>query len=96
MSRSFIFCLPAKPPTGNVAVEVPQGQAVLEHVQVGVLADVELERVGVGHQVTAHPVGVDQLDHPGGLVDLALGGGATSRTQRTGSYGIRSEVKMSS
>ena len=56
------------------AVQVPQGQPVLEHVQVGVPADLELERVGVGHQVTAHPVRVDQLDHPGGLVDLALGG----------------------
>ncbi len=55
-------------------VQVPQGQAVLEHVQVGVLADGELERVGVGHQVTAHPVRMDQLDHPRGLVDLALGG----------------------
>ena len=74
MSRSFICCLPAKPPTGNVAVEVPQGQPVLEHVEVGVAADLELQRVGVGHQVAAHPVGVDQLDDPGGLVDLALGG----------------------
>ena len=37
-------------------------------------ADVELQRVGVGHQVAAHPVGVDQLDDPGRLVDLALGG----------------------
>ena len=79
------------------AVEVPQGQAVLEHVEVGVLADLELERVGVGHEVAAHPVGVDQLDDPGGLVDLALGRcAATSRIQRTGSYGMRSEVKISS
>ena len=70
------------------AVEVPQRQAVLEHVQVGVPADLELERVGVGHQVTAHPVRVDQLDHPGGLVDLPLGGArrrAPSAPARTGS-----------
>ena len=56
------------------AVQVPQGQAVLQHVQVGVPADLELERVGVGHQVAADPVRVDQLDHPRGLVDLPLGG----------------------
>ena len=74
MSRSFIRCWPAKPPTGNDAVEVPQRQPVLEHVEVGVAADVELQRVGVGHQVAAHPVGVDQLDDPGRLVDLPLGG----------------------
>ena len=37
-------------------------------------ADVELQRVGVGHQVAADPVGVDQLDDPGRLVDLPLGG----------------------
>ncbi len=42
------------------------------HVEVRVLALVVLQRVGVGHQVTAHPVGVDQLDHPGGLVDLVV------------------------
>ena len=54
----------------ELAVEVPQGQAVLEDVEVGVACALELERVGVGHQVAADPVGVDQLDDPGGLVDL--------------------------
>ena len=57
----------------ELAVQVPQGEPVLEDVQVGVLADLEFQRVGVGHQVTAHPVRVDQLVHPGGLVDLTLG-----------------------
>jgi hypothetical protein len=32
----------------------------------------DLERVGVGHQVAAHPVGVDQLLHPGGPGDVVL------------------------
>ena len=31
-----------------------------------------LQRVGVGHQVAAHPVGVDQLVHPGRLGDVVL------------------------
>ena len=35
----------------ELAVEVPQRQAVAGDVQVGVAADGELERVGVGHQV---------------------------------------------
>ena len=65
--------LAGEPADREDPVQVPQGQAVLQHVQVRVAADLELERVGVGHQVPAHPVGVDQLDHPGGLVDLALG-----------------------
>ena len=72
MSRSFIVALAGEAADRELAVEVPQREAVLEDVQVGVVADLELERVGVGHQVAAHPVGVDQLDHPGVLVDLAL------------------------
>ena len=72
MSRSFIIGLPPKPPVGELAVEVPQGQAVLDDVEVGVAALAVLQRVGVGHQVAAHPVGVDQLLHPGGLVDVVV------------------------
>ena len=57
---------------GELAVEVPQRQAVLEDVEVGVGADLELERVGVGHEVAVAPVGLDDLDDPGFLVDLPL------------------------
>ena len=64
--------LPAEPAGGEVALQVPQGQPVQVDVQVGVLALGDLERVGVGHQVTAHPVGVDQLLHPGGPGDVVL------------------------
>ena len=49
----------------ELAVEVPQRQAVGDDVEVGVAALVVLQRVGVGHQVAAHAVGVDQLDAPG-------------------------------
>ena len=56
----------------ELAVEVPQGQAVRLDPQVGVAALLVLERVGVGHQVTADPVGVDQLQDPGLLVDLVV------------------------
>ena len=64
--------LAAEPAGGEVALQVPQGQPVQVDVQVGVLALGDLERVGVGHQVTAHPVGVDQLLHPGRPGDVVL------------------------
>ena len=50
---------------GELAVEVPEGQAVLDDVEVGVAANAEVERVGVGHQVAAHAVGVDELHDAG-------------------------------
>ena len=58
----------------ELAVEVPQRQAVRRDVEVGVPALLVLQRVGVGHEVAAHPVGVDELLHPGGLVDLVVVG----------------------
>ncbi len=64
--------LAAEAAGGELAVEVPQGQAVADDVEVGVAALAVLQRVGVGHQVAAHPVGVDELLHPGGLVDVVL------------------------
>ena len=89
--------LAAEAAGGELALQVPQGQAVLVDVQVGVLALVVLERVGVGHQVAADPVGVDQLVDPGRLGDRSSSWPAgMSRTQRTGSYGIRSAWKISS
>lgn len=51
----------------EVPLQVPQGEAVLGDVQVGVLALAVLQRVGVGHDVAADPVGVDQLEDPRGL-----------------------------
>ena len=53
------------------AVEVPEGEAVARDVEVGVRALHVLERVDVGHEVAAHAEGVDELLHPGGLVDRA-------------------------
>ena len=64
--------LAAEAAGGELALQVPQGQAVLVDVQVGVLALAVLQRVGVGHQVAADPVGVDQLVHAGGLGDVVL------------------------
>ena len=81
----------------ELAVEVPQRQAVGGDVEVGVAAELvldQLQRIGVGHQVTAVAVGRDQLEHAGALVDAALRG--TSLRQRTGSYGIASAWKISS
>ena len=65
--------LAGEPADGELAVEVPQGEAVGEHVEVGVAALAVVQRVGVGHQVPAGAVGVDQLDDPRGLVDRAVG-----------------------
>ena len=64
--------LAAEAAGGELALQVPQGQPVLVDVQVGVLALAVLQRVGVGHQVAADPVGVDQLVHAGGLGDVVL------------------------
>src|SRR6201996_5460576 len=49
-------------PAGReLALQLPQRQAVLDDVQVRVLALHGLDRFGVGHQVAAYPVGVDEL-----------------------------------
>ena len=53
----------------ELAVEVPEGEAVAADLEVGVGALLVLERVDVGHQVAAHAEGVDQLLHAGGLAD---------------------------
>ena len=66
--------LAAEAASGELAVEVPQRQAVGGDVEVGVPALLVLQRVGVGHEVAAHPVGVDELLHPRGLVDLVVVG----------------------
>ena len=97
MSRSFMTpALAAERAGGELAVEVPQGQAVRLHLEVGVAALAVLQRVGVGHHVAAHPVGVDQLEDPGLLADLVVVGRRDVLAQRIGSYGIRSERKISS
>ena len=67
--------LTAEPAGRELAVQVPQGQPVLGEVEVGVAALAVLQRVGVGHQVPAHPVGVDELLDPGDLVDVVVVGG---------------------
>ena len=57
---------------GELAVEIPQRQRVGADLEVGVAALAVLERVGVGHHVAAHPVGVDHLEDPRLLADLVL------------------------
>ena len=57
---------------GERAVEIPQRQAVARDVEVGVTTLLVLERVGVGHEVTAHAVGVDELLHARDLVDVVV------------------------
>ena len=64
--------LAAESAGGPLAVQVPQGQAVVQDVQVRVAALDVLQRVGVRHQVAAHAVSVDQLLDAGNLVDLLI------------------------
>ena len=62
--------LAAEAAGGPLAVQVPQGQAVGQDVEVRVLALDVLQRIGVRHEVAADTVGVDELLDPGDLVDL--------------------------
>ena len=61
-----------EPTGGKLAVEIPQRDAVIDDVEVGVLAHLELERVGVSHQVAAYPVGVNQFDDARRLADFVV------------------------
>ena len=74
MWRSFMKrpALAAERAGGELAVEVPQREAVGLHLEVGVAALAVLQRVGVGHQVAAHAVGVDQLEDARLLADLVV------------------------
>src|SRR5690606_8967702 len=56
----------------ELAVQIPEGQAVALDLEVGVRALHVLQRVDVGHQVTPHAVRVDELLHARLLVH-ALG-----------------------
>ena len=49
----------------ELAVQIPQRQAVALHVEIVVAALAVLQRICVGHQVAAHPVGVDHLQDAG-------------------------------
>ena len=57
---------------GEGTVQVPHAQAIGGDVQVGVAAHAVGERVGVGSQVSARAVGVDDLRDAGGLALLAI------------------------
>ena len=63
---------PAKRSGRKLTVQVPQRQAVRLHVKIMMAALAVLQRIGVGHQVAAHPIGVDHLHDPGLLRDLVL------------------------
>ena len=56
----------------ELAVEVPEREAVVADVEVWVAPLLVLQRIGVGHEVPAHAVDVDQLEYAGLLADLVL------------------------
>ena len=65
---------PAAEPAGDeFAIEVPKGEAVALDFQVGVRSLPIFQRVNVGHQVTAHPIRVDQFLNPRGLINRVGG-----------------------
>ncbi len=57
---------------GEVPLQVPERQAVLVDIQVRMLALLVLQRVGVRHEMAAHPVGVNELVHAGRLAEVVL------------------------
>jgi hypothetical protein len=88
--------LAAEAARDELAVEVPEGEAVALDLEVGVRALHVLERVDVGHEVAAHAVGVDELLHAGGLVDALGEVDVDVAGQWIGAYGMRSAAKMPS
>ena len=66
--------LAAEAAGGEEAVQVPQGQTMAGDVEIVVTTLFVLQRVGVGHEVAAHPVGVDEFLDPGDLVDVVVVG----------------------
>jgi hypothetical protein len=84
------------------AVQVPDGEAVGDRVELGMVGGLAAQRIEIGDQVAAHAVGVDELEHAGFLGDLggaAAGSGqhhVRSGSQRTGWWGIFRCAKISS
>jgi hypothetical protein len=60
--------LPGKAVGDELAVQVPQREAVGGRVQVAVGRALGVEGIEVGHEVAAHAVGVHQLEHAGLLL----------------------------
>lgn len=59
----------------ELAVQIPQRQAVADDVEVGVAVELvldELQRVRISHEVAAVAVGSDQFENTGVLVDCAF------------------------
>jgi hypothetical protein len=87
----------------ELAVQIPDGEAVGFRVELGVVAGLGAQRVEIGDQVAAHAVGVDHLHDPGFLGDLGVraafmpgSAGLRSVSQRTGWCGMRRWAKTSS
>jgi hypothetical protein len=76
---------PAPKTTGHkFAVQIPEGQTVALEFEVGVGALPILERVDVGHEVTANAERVDEFLNAGGLVDVSAVSTAMSSAQWIG------------
>ena len=63
------------------AIEIPDGEAVLGGVELGVVAGLGAERVEIGDEVAADAISVDELEDGGFLDDLRAGGRAGAGEQ---------------
>ena len=72
ISRRLAIGLPPKPPVANSRSRSHSVRPWVTTSRSGWRALAELQRVGVGHQVAAHAVGVDQLLDAGLLGDVVL------------------------
>ena len=89
MSRSFAGLLAAQAAADEVAVEVPDREAVELRIELGMLADLVLERIEVGEQMTAHAVGVDHLQRRGFARDDLVGRSLPESARRWRSFAQR-------
>ena len=93
--RSLRNGSPLNPPVANDRSRSQRLRPWVD-VEVGVLALPVLQRVGVGHEVAADPVCVDELLDPGDLVDVVVVGRGDVLDPADRLVGIRSDSKISS
>ena len=87
----------AEPARDELAVEIPEGQAVAADLEVGMRALLVLERVDVGHQVAPHAERVDRVPARARSCRASRPGRPRCpRPSGSGRRGSRSAAKMSS
>ena len=58
------FQCPPRPSGDELAIEIPDRQAISFDIQLGMIENRQrMQRIDVGNQMSAHAIGIDQLDH---------------------------------